>query len=80
MPRTPDQEALFRASGEVVSDDPLVALFYQLMRDEMPVGRLDALVLEAAAAARRGERMSFTNGFLARHAQHLAAELRGETP
>ena len=73
MPRTPDQEALYEASGRVMSDDPLVSFLYRLMRDEMPVGRVDAIVVDVAKIPTT---TSFTNGYLARHAQHLADELR----
>jgi hypothetical protein len=71
MARKPDQQALYDASGNVRSDDPLVAFLYLLMRDEMPVGRVDRLVIEVA----RHDGFDFTNG-LAQHARHLADELR----
>ncbi len=74
MTRTQADEALFQASGRRGSEDPLVALLYLLMRDEMPVGALDKVVMQLAGLG--GSLVTFTNGFLVEHAEYLAAELR----
>lgn len=65
------QEALFLATGRVESSDPLVAFLYLLLRDAAPAG----LVLQCVQDVKPGNGQ-YTNGHLARYAEHLAAELR----
>lgn len=59
-------------SGEVTSDDPLVAFLYVLMRDYLPVGIAERLVEMHSYE----ETTSFTNGYLANYAKDLATRLR----
>ena len=60
------------ASGNVSDPRPLVAFLYELMRDEVPPGRIEALVDKINPDA---EEWVFTNGWLARHAQDIASRL-----
>jgi hypothetical protein len=59
-------------SGEVTSDDPLVAFLYVLMRDHIPVGIAERLVEMHSYE----DTTSFTNGWLANYAKDLAARLK----
>lgn len=72
MARTKAQQHLFEASGEVISGDPLVGLLYLLMRDHVPPGVVAELTKEATAATLP---TTFTNGWLAQYAEHLARSL-----
>lgn len=67
-------------SGRVDDFRPLVALFYELGRDLVPLGEFEGRVdriLEHAKPDDAGERgpFMFTNGWLARWAQDLADRL-----
>lgn len=73
--RSPDQERLFELSGSVVLTGKLEAFLYLLMRDHVPPGVIGDLLKELSAAG-AGE-CSYTNGWLARYAEHVAGELRG---
>lgn len=48
----------------------LVAFFYELMRDHLPVGKVEQLVRNCEAPPETA--VVFTNGALARYAQELA--------
>lgn len=61
-------------SGQVNDIDPLVSLFYDLLRDHVHPGDLEGLV--QAIERSRGQTVQFTNGFLARYAQNLVERLR----
>lgn len=62
-----------RASGSVNSEDPLVLFFYLLLRDHMPAGKVEDLVMEIERATLPA---AFTNGWLATYAHDLAARVR----
>jgi hypothetical protein len=57
-----------------MSTDPLISLFYSLLRDHIQPSDLEALVREACDA--RGALTHFTNGWLADYAEDLALRLR----
>lgn len=69
----PDNRRMRTASGAVDDARPLVALLYELARDDLPVGvfedKIDRLV------NRQGLEFQFTNGWLARWAQDAADRL-----
>ena len=67
--------ALRERSGEVTSSDPMVSLFYELMRDAVPPGELERIVVNVCI---ENTPVVFTNGYLARYAQDLADRLRAK--
>ena len=60
-------------SGNVTSADPLVDFLYDLMRDHLPIGKVEALMGEVNKA--RGLVSKYTNGYLANYARGLAFQL-----
>jgi len=60
-------------SGEFCSRDKLTSLFYMLLRDHLPAGDLEKLVIDVA---NEGDVAVFTNGFLAKYAENLSDYLR----
>lgn len=70
-----DENARMReASGTVVDEDPLVSFLYELMRDHLPVGTVEALVRNCPP----DQEILFTNGWLAQIAMDQAERLRGK--
>src|SRR5574342_348082 len=63
---------LREASGNVVYSDALTVFLYLLMRNDLPAGKVEELVLEAVSTS---EDIQFTNGWLAQYASNLAEEL-----
>lgn len=59
------------ASGEVKSNDPLVAFLYVVLRDGCPAG-----VMENALAQMHGSESLYTNGWLAKYAKDIAHRLK----
>lgn len=70
--RTAAQQALFEASGSVALDGKLECFLYLLMRDHLPPGVVADLMQSLGAHTSA----TFTNGWLARYAEHVAQELR----
>jgi hypothetical protein len=62
---------LYIHSGEEVSDDSLVSFLYELMRDVIPPGTVERILLNSPR-----ERTKFTNGYLAQYAKDVAYRLR----
>lgn len=75
MARDARQRAIFLATGQVSSSDPLVELLYALMRDRIAVGVLTQMV-DRSLECSRSDPWTFTNGDLARWAKRLARRLR----
>lgn len=69
--RSPEQEALFNASGRVELDGKLECFLYLLMRDHLYPGQLAEVMKKIG-----DETCSYTNGWLAKYAEYLAKELR----
>lgn len=72
-------------SGEVTSNDPMVAFLYVLMRDHLPPGVVAELVNSSQPEHRDvlvddGQHLmtcfAFTNGWLARYAEDLVDRLK----
>lgn len=71
--RDPHGDRLREASGEVeIVQDRLTAFLYELMRDLVPPGRLEALVRNAEPD------VVYTNGWLANYARDMAERLRAD--
>lgn len=68
--RTKKQEELYKASGEVQREGKLVAFLYLLMRDHVPTGVIGDLMKNLGEGS-----ASYTNGWLAKYAEHVAKEL-----
>lgn len=64
--------AMRARSGTEKSADPLVSFLYNLMRDHLPAGAVEGIMLDTYP-----DRVSvFTNGWLARYAKDVATRLR----
>lgn len=61
-------------SGTITYSDPLTSFLYQLMRDEMPAGKVEQLVMSIVDESK--EDIIFTNGWLAQYAHNLAETLQ----
>ena len=66
-------EELREVSGTVTSEDKVVSLLYELMRDHIPPGVMEKLVIETATAPKT---VIFTNGWLAQYSKDLADKLK----
>ena len=73
MKETPTKQMRV-ASGNRSSMDPFVSVFYQLLRDHIPVGTLERVVQEVADEPGT---VIYTNGWLAQYATYCAERLRG---
>ena len=71
MGRDAYQGRIYRRTGRVSSTRPLDAVFYALLRDWIPVGKLADLV-EHGRSCSPGDPHTFTDGDLARVAMRLA--------
>lgn len=58
-------------SGSVTSNDPLVSFLYELLRDHLPAGTVEALVRNS-----HSDNWTYTNGYLANYAIDIAKRLR----
>jgi hypothetical protein len=65
-----EMDALRQRSGEECSDNPLVSFLYELMRDHVPPGTIERIVLNSPAGQTK-----FTNGYLAQYAKDVAHRL-----
>lgn len=63
-------------SGSESSSDPLVHFFYSLLRDHLPSGSVEKIMEDVEA--HKGDRIDYTNGFLARYAKDLSERLQSE--
>lgn len=61
-------------SGNINSDDPLVSFLYILMRDYIPVGAVESILIDHIIGKECSE---FTNGWLAEYAKYVAEKLYG---
>lgn len=62
---------LRKASGGVKDNTRLVSFLYDLMRDHLPAGTVQRLVMDAQELP-----VEFTNGYLAKYAKYLAKRLK----
>jgi hypothetical protein len=71
------------ASGKVIypSSDWLTSFLYELMRDAIPAGQVETIVRSIEEKARKSglEDILYTNGWLAKYANHLAERIRKVT-
>lgn len=58
-------------SGAVDSNDKLVCFLYVLMRDYLPCGDIESIVLEHIG----NQKVEFANGWLANYAKDIAGRL-----
>lgn len=63
-------------SGEVNSDDSLVAFLYILMRDHLTPGVVEEIILNHVVGPLGPGERQFTNGWLASYAKDVAEQLR----
>ncbi len=68
-----DNVEMRERSGRVVSVDPLVGLFYDLLRDHIKPSDLETLV--RLACSHGSEVIVFTNGWLAQYASDMVRRL-----
>jgi len=67
-------ETIRKDSGEVYSDDRLVSFLYILMRDFLPAGEVEGILLSHC----KDSKSDFTNGWLANYAKNIAKYLKEE--
>lgn len=65
-------ERLKKESGTIVYSDALTSFLYELMRDHLPAGEVEAIVNNSINSGPT----TYTNGWLAQYAFNLAEELR----
>lgn len=58
-------------TGALKSTDPLVSFLYHLLRDELPAGVVEGLVIKAIKNADA----LYSNGFMLQYAENIAARL-----
>jgi hypothetical protein len=58
-------------SGSINSEDRLVSFLYELMRDHLPVGTVEDVLRNSMM-----KETQFTNGYLAKYAEDIAARMR----
>ena len=71
-----DIDELREKSGRVSSNSKIVALLYRLMRDKIPTGELERLVIDIENC---DDEFIFTNGWLAEYAKCLEERLTIES-
>lgn len=68
-----------KASGELTDDRLLVTFLYLLLRDELPAGRVEWVMLQLSNAhdfaTNKIEASDLTNGWIGRYAQDIAERL-----
>ncbi len=69
------QTSLRERSGEVTSPDKLVSFLYTLMRDHLPAGVVEKILVEDVERC-AGKTIEYSNGYLASYAQDVANRLR----
>jgi hypothetical protein len=65
-------ERMREASGHVESSSKLVVFLYLLMRDHLPVGEIERIMLEVSADSMP---VTYTNGWLAQHCKDIEKRL-----
>lgn len=78
--RSPESQALLERSGNFTTRDNLVAFLYELMRDEVPLGVVEQIVLNSQPRDTSDGVWSLTNGYLGKYAEDIAARLRISAP
>ena len=69
--RTKKHQNLRERSGCVDSEDKLVSFLYCLMRDHVVSGDIESIMADLG-----DDGSTFTNGYLAQHAQDIATRLK----
>lgn len=76
-----DAIALRKRSGSLSSDDRFVQFLYVLMRDRVPLGEIEYVMLQLAAEDRlfgkKRRKVPLTNGWLASYAKDIVSRLNG---
>ena len=60
-------------TGNVADSSKLVSFFYELLRDHLPVGEVERLVLNVTNP--KASSCVYTNGYLAKYAQDIVQRL-----
>lgn len=66
-----DIKEMREASGNVKIRSQLVSFLYELMRDHLTPGEVEGLVQRSQVSE-----VTYTNGWLARYAEHIASRLK----
>lgn len=61
---------LREASGSITINSKLVSFLYQLMRDHVPAGEIESLMMNSSEPD-----VLYTNGWLAKYAEYIANRL-----
>lgn len=65
-------DSLRERSGHIAINSRLVSFLYELMRDHLPSGEVEALVQQSEDESN----ITYTNGWLAKYAEDLANRLK----
>lgn len=78
-PSPAELQRMREKSGSITDNRPLVTFLYRLMRDELPPGKIEQLLLESGIdePVTTPHEVLFTNGWLANIAQDIAFRLTG---
>jgi len=68
-----DNKRLETDSGNFSSDDRLVSFLYELMRDVVTPGKVEAMMRNSQETP-----VNFSNGWLAKYSEYIAKRLRKE--
>ena len=68
-------QKLHERSGSYASSSPLVSFLYILMRDYLTSGDVEEILLKHVEET-RGKAATFSNGWVAKHAEDVAERLR----
>lgn len=63
------------ASGHVTSHSTLVRFLYLLLRDHLPFGTVERIIMEAGAERKDIAEAKFTNGWAAKYAKNIAGRM-----
>lgn len=69
-------DAMRVRSGSVDSEGALIAFLYTLLRDDVTPGRIEEIMVDVQSVGIT----EFSNGWLARYAEDIAARLVGKGP
>lgn len=75
--RTGRNKEMFEESGKVTypASDKLTSLLYEILRDVAPCGAVEGKVRQIEEETSDGD-VTYTNGWLAKYAKHLADRIR----
>ena len=73
----PDNQTLRKVSGNIIFDNSMTAFLYLLMRDHLPVGKIEGIIrqIEKGRKDPNDSSILYSNGWLAQYAEYCANRL-----